>query len=235
MTLANIPAARPYPRPYEWIAPLRSVPRGALALTAVTAFGAVAYGAQAGWPLWAIGLGAVLPWVPVFAFDVLRAYRDYHWLALFYVLAATQVGHLGEHVAQMVQIHVLHMPGPAAHGVFGSFDIEWIHFVWNTWVIVALLVVLSRYPRNTWLWVAAAFATWHQIEHVVIFWTYITTGVAGTPGLLARGGAIASGLPIIRPNLHFLYNLVETTPLVIAFVLQLRRLRVRGVPRRSAA
>jgi hypothetical protein len=52
--------------------------------------------------------------------------------------------------------------------------------------------------------------------------TYLTTGLVGTPGLLARGGLVGGGLPVGRADLHFLYNLIETVPLWIAFVDQLQ-------------
>ena len=51
---------------------------------------------------------------------------------------------------------------------------------------------------------------------------FIRSGIAGTPGLLSSGGVIGGGLPLVRPDLHFLYNLVETAPLVLAFIWQLR-------------
>src|SRR2546426_12834154 len=44
--------------------------------------------------------------------------------------------------------------------------------------------------------------------------TYLRNGIAGSPGLLSAGGLIAGALPITRPDLHFLYNLAETTPLL---------------------
>jgi hypothetical protein len=50
----------------------------------------------------------------------------------------------------------------------------------------------------------------------------LQTGVAGLPGLLAQGGAVVGGLPISRPDLHFLYNLIETVPLVLGFFQQVR-------------
>jgi len=40
-----------------------------------------------------------------------------------------------------------------------------------------------------------------------------------------RGGELGGGLPILRPDLHFFYNLIETTPLVIAFMEQVQRQR----------
>ena len=52
---------------------------------------------------------------------------------------------------------------------------------------------------------------------------YLTTGLSGTPGLLSQGGAILGGLPLSRPDLHFIYNLIETIPLILAFLQQVQR------------
>jgi hypothetical protein len=84
-------------------------------------------------------------------------------------------------------------------------------------------MLLRRFPRNGWLWLAAILASWHQLEHTYMIAIYLTSGQAGTPGLLAQGGLIAGGLPLKRPDLHFLYNLLETIPLLVAFVVQVRR------------
>jgi hypothetical protein len=54
---------------------------------------------------------------------------------------------------------------------------------------------------------------------------YLRTGIVGSPGLLAHGGAIAGGLPLIRPDLHFLYNLIEETLILIAYTYQLKHLQ----------
>jgi hypothetical protein len=143
-------------------------------------------------------------------------------LALFYVLAATQGGHFLEHVVQMVQIHLLGIPGPRAQGVVGALDLEWVHFIWNSAVLAGTYALVAAYPCNRWLWATAGLAGWHEIEHAFILVTFLTTGVVGTPGLLSFGGALGGGLPLARPNLHFLYNLVETTPLILGFLHQVR-------------
>ncbi len=122
----------------------------------------------------------------------------------------------------MIQIHLLTLTGPDARGIFGTLDIESVHFVWNTWVLLAVIVLLFHYPKNRWLWLTAVLSTWHGIEHAPIFSTYVSTGVSGTLGLLAQGGALGGGLAITRPDLHFVYNLVETTPLITAFLQQIR-------------
>ncbi len=141
-----------------------------------------------------------------------------------YVLVVTQIGHVFEHIAQVTQIHVFHLAGARARGVFGTLDIEWVHFIWNTWVLIAVLLLLPQFRRNFWLWATLVLSVWHEIEHLVVFYIYLTTGKAGTPGLLAQGGLIGGGLPIQRPDLHFLYNLIETIPLVAGFAWQLQRL-----------
>jgi len=51
----------------------------------------------------------------------------------------------------------------------------------------------------------------------------LTTGLSGTPGLLAQGGALGSGLPLTRPDLYLVYNLIDTVPLITAFLYQARR------------
>ena len=146
------------------------------------------------------------------------------WIALLGFLAVAQTTHLLEHIAQMVQIHVLHLTGAAAQGIVGQLNIEWVHFVWNALVLVTLLVLLPHFRTNPWLIAVTPLAAWHFVEHAVMIATYVSTGVGGTPGLLSSGGLLFGGLPIARPDLHFLYNLVETIPLLAAWTLELRRI-----------
>lgn len=146
------------------------------------------------------------------------------WLAALGFLALSQTAHLLEHIAQMIQIHVVHLTGASAQGIVGQLNVEWVHFIWNVFVLVAILALLPRFPRNPWLIAVAPLAAWHFVEHSVMIATYIRTGVAGSPGFLSSGGLIAGGLPITRPDLHFLYNLVETVPLLGAWVAELRRI-----------
>ncbi len=148
------------------------------------------------------------------------------WRTLFAVLLATQAGHVVEHVAQVVQLHVLRLPTSEARGIVGALDLEWVHFVWSVSILAASAVLLWRYPHDRWLLLAVVLSVWHELEHTVIMSTYLATGVAGTPGLLAAGGAIAGGLAIPRPDLHFLYNAMITIPLLLAFRAEtLRRAR----------
>jgi len=143
-------------------------------------------------------------------------------MAAFTFLLLAQTGHLLEHVAQMVQIHTLGLTGSDARGIVGQLDIEWVHFVWNAVVVVLLGILLFHFRSNGWLVAAGVFAAWHLVEHDVIMVSFLATGIPGSPGLLAAGGALGGGLPVSRPDLHFLYNVVETALIAVAYRSQVR-------------
>lgn len=188
-----------------------------------------------GWPGWAMTIATILPFLPLVA-------RQTRWtagvsvpLAVFYSLVVTQGAHFGEHFAQMIQIHLMGRQGMAAMGLISPLNMEWVHFLWNAWVLVALILLARWFRGNTWIWVALGVAVWHVIEHLVIMEAYLSTGQMGDPGILARGGMIGDGVGLTRPDLHFLYNVLVTTPILIAFVVQVRQTRQdtsleRGAP-----
>jgi len=190
---------------------------------ALASAGGVIFGLLEQWPVWGVGVAGLVPWLPVLVSETRWLSRLHGPLALFYVLVVTQTAHLLEHVVQMTQIHILRLGGVEARGVFGALDVEWVHFLWNTWVLATVLLLLRSFRNNRWLWVTAWLAVWHEAEHVVVFSTYLLTGQAGTPGLLGQGGLVAGGLPLRRSDLHFLYNLIETAFLVGAFLWQFPR------------
>jgi len=180
-----------------------------------------------GMDLWKVALLILLAWLPIFAVKTREIYRQYHWLAFFFVLLIAQSVHFTEHIAQMIQIHLLGLSGMQAHGIIGMLDLEWVHFIFDAgWVPICVYTLLFVYRKsNPWLLVLAVIVTWHALEHVAIMSVYLRTDIVGSPGLLAHGGAIAGGLPLIRPDLHFLYNLIEETFILIAYTYQLKRLQ----------
>jgi hypothetical protein len=203
-------------------------------LPVVASLAGFVLGGTLSWPLWATTVSMATPWLPLFTQWTMRSYRKQVWLGFFFLLTTFQLSHFGEHIVQMVQIHVLGLQGAAARGVFGVFDIEWVHFIWNSGVLLAVLLLLPRYPKNRWFQLTAVISAWHALEHTYILSAYLTTGLSGTPGLLASGGLIGGGLPLERPDLHFLYNLVETAPLIVAFLTATRAIqRVAGQPVRA--
>jgi hypothetical protein len=68
------------------------------------------------------------------------------------------------------------------------------------------------------------FAIYHEIEHIYMVSIYIRTGIAGNPGLLARGGLLGGGLPISRPDLHALYAVLEEAMLIMIYFMEQRKL-----------
>jgi hypothetical protein len=178
---------------------------------------------------WSAGTTAAVALVPMWIVIAQQVFsiRRVHgvWVAAFALVALPQLGHFGEHIGQMAQIHIQDVAAPKAHGAVGTLDIEWVHFIWNTWVLMGVLMLLYRFRDNPWLWASLVIATWHAIEHVAIMLDYWRTGKPGSPGLLSKGGDIGGGLPLIRPDLHFIYNLLMTAPLMMALVYQLRKSR----------
>jgi hypothetical protein len=170
----------------------------------------------------------VLAWLPLFFLKTASIQRQYGWLAFFFILVVTQGTHLLEHVAQMVQIHLLGLSGLQARGILGMLNIEWVHFIWNSWVLLCAVLLVFLFRKNPWLWVLLVISVWHEIEHISIMSVFLRTGHPGAPGLLALGGAIGGGLPLSRPDLHFFYNLLEELVLIIAYLYQIRRLPVPG-------
>jgi len=204
---------------------LQSVPLYAIVLASLTSCGLLLMHMM-GWQLWLMALLVLLVWSPILAMKTRGIYRQSHWLAFFFVLLVAQSVHFTEHIAQMVQIHLLGLSGTQAHGIIGMLDLEWVHFLFDAgWVPICVYTLFVIFHKsNPWLWILVVIVTWHAIEHVAIMSFYLRTGIEGSPGLLAHGGAIAGGLPISRPDLHFLYNLVEETLILIAYAYQLKQL-----------
>src|ERR687886_1265181 len=147
------------------VPPLSGLSAGGTLLVLLASVGGLVFTTLQGWSLWTVGTAVILPWLPVFVRDLAWIYKRYAWLALFYALVVTQGGHCLEHIVQMVQIHVLGLTGPDARGVFGVLDVEVVHLVWNTWVMLAVLLLLRRFRTNRALRLTALLAGWHTVEH----------------------------------------------------------------------
>jgi hypothetical protein len=78
------------------------------------------------------------------------------------------------------------------------------------------------------------FAIYHEAEHIYIMSIYARTGVAGNPGMLARGGLIGGGLPNTRPDLHALFSVLEEAMLLMIYFTERRKFR-QTQPQQPAA
>ena len=178
-------------------------------------WGAIVYG----FPLWGIALAFLIPWMPLFTFEAIWKYKHYGFYTFMLVFTVLQIGHLGEHSAQVGQLLFSKGDLSVAHGVFGALDRELVHFVWDSLVWIGLCILLVKLgPHNKWLWIAFVAASFHEVEHLFLFYLdrfhtpFYDAG--GTTGILAKGGLIGS--PFDRPYLHYIYNFFVVIPLIMA-------------------
>jgi len=147
---------------------------------------------------------------------------------LFGLIFAVQTGHYAEHVTQMIQIYALHTTPPLARGLLGSvFDFEWVHFVYNLGLELALVALWLGYRsirqadfsitlnRGIWLLAATAvFQGYHSIEHITHILQYLfipvyRSGLFPQPGILPD----QTGWPIFL--VHFWLNTIVWVAMVV--------------------
>jgi hypothetical protein len=101
-----------FPRILENFASFRRIPLKVVLITALASYVLQIGAIIQGQPLYIIVLFTLVPWVPVLFFEVLWKYEHYGWMAVFVIVAMLQIGHLGEHITQVVQLQLL--PGTLA-------------------------------------------------------------------------------------------------------------------------
>lgn len=131
------------------------------------------------------------------------------------VLLIIQSAHMVEHVAQVVQKFVLHLPN--AQGLLGSvFDLEWVHFIYNAGIWVPLVLGYVWYrragaPMPFALRAIVWFQGYHVVEHIVKMYQYYAMGITIGPK-----GILGYVFPLIW--LHFWLNLIVLVLLAGAFI-----------------
>ena len=221
-SVQSAPEARRSQRLLAPLAVLRPelVPARLIVMTAILALAMDVTAWLLGLPLWVVAAAAVVPWLPLFFAEGLRKYKHYGLYALFGAITLLQIGHLGEHTVQVVQVFMFNGELSRAHGVFGQLDFETVHFVWDSIVWIGLGALLLRFGgTNKWLWLSFAASSLHEIEHIYLFVIYRFDpgfyAAGGLEGIMGSGGLVGSMLA--RPYLHFTYNVLVIVPLVIAF------------------
>jgi len=198
---------------------LREVPASTLRATALISLLVVAGSTLMSFPLWIVALIGLMPWFPLIYSEVIWQYRHYGLYALLSALTLLQLGHVGEHVTQLLQLFFTN--GNLAHskGVFGALNIEVVHVIWTVGIWLGIAMLLGKFSENRWLWVAFIVASVHAVEHLFLFSVYAFDHsyylAGGINGILGKGGLLSFVLD--RPYLHFGYNLIEVIPLVLAY------------------
>lgn len=172
-----------------------------------------------GFPLYVIVGAGLLPLIPLIFFEEIWKYEHYGFYSILLAVAILQIGHLGEHTVQIIQLIVNNGDLTKSHGVFGQLDFEDFHFGWDSAVWLGSMLLIYKFPHNKWLWISFAFASLHEVEHMFLFAVakldepYYLHG--GLTGIMGKGGLIGSPLP--RPYLHFSYNFLVVISVLVAF------------------
>ncbi len=137
-------------------------------------------------------------------------------LQLFMVVV---LAHWAEHLAQAIQVYVLHWPLPNARGVLGLWfpwlvTSESLHYGYALVMLVGLWVLRSGFVgrAHTWWMVAFWIQFWHHIEHALLQGQVI----AGRNLFDSPVPMSIAQLVIPRMELHLIYNTLVFIPMMVA-------------------
>jgi hypothetical protein len=215
--------------------PGRHLRAAALALAIGTGAGFAAH-TIFGQPRWTVAAIALLVLLPVGVLKWRDDRRQYGaTVMLLSMLLATQGVHTIEHIVQWAQYYLLMLPARQSTGLVSAANAEWVHFVWNWWVLGAVALLVRGGMRNWLAYALLAVTVAHAVEHTYLFTRYnITLGelrelgvtnltAQGLAGIVGRDGWLARSpltqntflctLPglttAMRLDVHFWWNVVE--------------------------
>jgi nitrous oxidase accessory protein NosD len=141
--------------------------------------------------------------------------------AAFALVIAVMAAHEAEHVAQLLQKEAFpnRCPGDCRGALGFIFDIEWVHFAYNTSIFLTLAGFAAAYGvwRPEWRrahpWAVAALVagvfiqSYHVIEHVAKLDQWFANGHhSPTPGILGQQLGPPEARAFSLVELHFLFN-----------------------------
>src|SRR5258708_11726026 len=112
---------------------------------------------------------------------------------------ATKTGYMLDRAAHTVKVHVLSRDPSQATGIQVPLDEQRVQYVWTSWAVLALLLLIARFRRNRWLWLTLCIAAWDALDSHL-----------GSNSMAQVG-------------LHFGYAAAEIVALNLAFASQLGR------------
>jgi parallel beta helix pectate lyase-like protein len=170
----------------------------------------------------------------------------------FFLVIAVMAGHEAEHVAQVIQKDAALEGCPGnCRGLLGFiFDVEWIHFLYNSSLFLALVGLFVGYRMWDPAWRRAALVPWffltagiaiqayHVVEHVVKLDQWFANGhVSPTPGLIGQLLPAPHQTNFALIELHFVFNTVVFVCVVVGYFglrfhrqLGLERMRLGWAP-----
>jgi hypothetical protein len=136
-------------------------------------------------------------------------------LQIFLVIV---LAHWAEHLAQAVQVYVLHWPIPESRGVLGLWypwliKSELLHYLYALIMIAGLWIFRRGFQGVSYTWWMIAFGIqfWHHIEHALLqTQAIIGYNLFGSPVPVS-----IVQLWIPRVELHLFYNTIVFIPMVL--------------------
>lgn len=128
--------------------------------------------------------------------------------------------HFLEHLAQMIQLYILHWQRSESLGILGLkypwlVHSEWLHYGHALFMLVGLYLLafsIVGKAKQWWDW-AVYLAFYHHIEHVII----LSQAIAGVNLFnSSTPTSIVQALGVPRIELHFIYNLMVLIPMLIS-------------------
>ncbi len=204
-----------------------------LTIGLIASYTLVAFGVIPLWAATALVLVILLPAGTLKWQDDRRRYGA--TIMILSILVTSQGLHTVEHLVQWVQYNVLFWTMRQSNGLLSPANAEWVHFVWNWLVLIAILLLVRGGMRGAWLWLLLAVAAFHTIEHSYTFIRYqmvlremtamdvLNVTAQGLPGIVGRDGWLARsewtrgtwicGIPglttAVRLDVHFWWNALE--------------------------
>ena len=149
---------------------------------------------------------------------VQRLNGPWHSLAL-QIFMGIVLAHWAEHLAQALQVYVLHWPVPEARGVLGLWfpwlvSSEALHYGYAIVMLAGLWILRSGFVGRAYVWWMVAFwiQFWHHIEHALLQGQVIVgQNLFNSPVPMS-----IAQLVVPRLELHLIYNSIVFVPMVIA-------------------
>jgi hypothetical protein len=134
------------------------------------------------------------------------------------IFMAIVLAHWAEHLAQAVQIWVLHWPVPQSNGVLGLWfpwlvTSETLHYGYALVMLIGLWILRHGFVGKAWVWWMVSFwiQFWHHIEHALLQGQVIVGhNLFDSPVPVS-----IVQLWIPRAQLHLIYNTLVFIPMVI--------------------
>jgi len=147
-----------------------------------------------------------------------RLNGPWHEVALQLFMAIV-LAHWAEHLAQALQVYVLHWPLEAAGGVLGLWfpwlvSSEALHYLYALVMLVGLWILRQGFVGGARTWWMAAFwlQFWHHVEHALLqVQTIVGRNLLDAPEPMSLAQFV-----VPRLELHLVYNTLVFVPMIVA-------------------